>query len=117
MKALARLHALLTLWPWLALLSLYALSFEARKIIGHWPVPYADDPKGIWRDFDTTLGPLLTNGLLAGLFFGIVPWIVLYFLFWRFSSPRTRCLSPLTGLLGIAALWLEPGGRFAWWMD
>jgi hypothetical protein len=77
------------LYPAALLACLYATWFEARKVLGHWPRPSLDDPKGV-AGIDLPYG--LTRLFLGGLPFGLILNLGLL-LAWGVSCGAARKLS------------------------
>ncbi len=104
--------------PLIPLIALYALSFRAEALIGHWPHVMINDPKWIGKD-DAIWGLLLHVNCKAEAFagWGLFTWAALMLHLRR--SLTTKQL--IWHVVIFVAAWMiflyEPGGRFWWWMD
>jgi hypothetical protein len=117
---LAGIHNLLAFAPALVVLSLYVLYWQAGVLLGHPPVPYADDPKFIVPGsirLDILYFLVLFN--LIGTCFGLVIVPVLSVVMWKRYARLWSVLLLVAFVLGFVMLRLDPGldPIWTWFFD
>jgi hypothetical protein len=106
------------LLPGLAPLTmLFYASWEARKIVGHWPQWMLDDPKIVFND---AVYDVVSDNL--GFGFCVSGWATFTFTALMIHLTRQLPAAHLRWLLRAYAIgWLilaiEPSRRYGWWMD
>lgn len=117
-RTLAWIHGVAAVLPLTLMAALYLLSWRAMQLIGHWPVPWKDDPKflGGGDTFYEMLLVLINPLLLAAM---IAPsiWLTLMAVLWRRYGWGRRVALTLALVAGIAVFALDPSRRMMWWMD
>jgi hypothetical protein len=105
-------------FPGVALLALLSLAVRAAIVLGHWPRPMIDDPKGLGFDLHYDLVVyLVTAAIISPLAF------VVFTLMHLTGIARTRHLDAcaLVFVLCIVAFWmtavLDPGQVISWLGD
>jgi hypothetical protein len=117
---LAGMHHLLAFAPALVVLSLYVLYWQAGVLLGHPPVPYADDPNFIVPGsirLDILYFLVLFN--LIGTCFGLVIVPVLSVVMWKRYARLWSVLLLVAFVLGFVMLRLDPGldPIWTWFFD
>ncbi|HYF62917.1 MAG TPA: hypothetical protein VD886_08905 [Herpetosiphonaceae bacterium] len=117
-RLLAATYLLVAGAPWLFLAGLALLAGRAAQILGHWPVPLADDP-GLIAPGD---GPYANLGRLStALRFWLLfsPFLLPGFVVLTWREFRRRTTYALIGLylLGLVAIRIDPFGLLAWIID
>lgn len=117
-RLLAAAYLLVAAAPWLFIGGLALLAGRAAQILGHWPIPLADDPTLI-APADGLYGDLgrLSTALRFWLLFSpfLLPGFVT--LTWREFRRRTTYAMIAVYLLGLIAIRLDPFGLLAWIID
>ena len=112
------LHYVFTAAPLAAVAAVNLLSWRAAVKIGHWPVPWQDDPKCIVPN-DVLLQVLypsiwlLLLGAVASLVFFPALLVALGYAY----SVLSRWMLVLIFAGGWVLLTLDPGARFTWFLD
>ena len=108
----------LAMSPLLALLNLYAMSWRATILIGHWPQPLDDDPK--WIGINDAIYNFLyaiTDYSFGMVTFSLFGGIAMALLLWSKYTERQKTWL-VCGFIGAWLIFfLEPSGRFAWIAD
>jgi hypothetical protein len=117
---LAGMHHLLAFAPALVVLSLYVLYWQAGVLLGHPPVPYADDPNFIVPGsirLDILYFLVLFN--MFGTYFGLFIVPVLSAVMWTRYSRIWSVLLLVAFVLGFIALRFDPGlpPIMKWYID
>ncbi len=112
------LHYAFTAAPLSAIAALNLLAWRAAVKLGHWPVPWQDDPKCIAPNdvLFQVLYPsvmLLLLGAAASIFFFPLLMLALGHTY----SWLSRCILVLIFAGGWVLLTLDPGARFTWLLD
>jgi hypothetical protein len=117
-RLLLAAHLLVTAAPWLFIAGMAAWAWRAAAILGHWPVPLADDPKFIATgdQLYDRLGEL-AHTLLNLAFFSVLILPVLAAVTWRDYRPGLRYGLLAFYVLGMLMIPLDPLGLFAWMAD
>ena len=117
---LAFVQVVLAFSPLLAVLALYALSWRGAALIGHWPLPMADDPKFIGQGDTLYAVMYMALCLLFALSCYGLP--ILIALTAMLSYRHAKLWPVLMILLYFASLVLfslleSAGDRMTWFMD
>ena len=117
-RLLAATYLLVAAAPWLFGAGLTLLAWRAAAILGHWPIPLADDPKFI-APSDGLYDGLgrLSTALRFWLLFSpfILPGFVI--MTWREYRRRATFAIIAVYVLGLVAIRLDPFGLLAWIID
>jgi len=112
------LHHLLAFSPLLIVVALYAASWRAEGLIGHWPQPMVDDPwyvipdDGLYRFLLLSIFPLLYCVLGA-----IVSLPALTLVLWRRYPLLWTVFLAVIFVGGLLLIKSDPEQRFIWLMD
>ncbi len=118
MGVLIVLHHILAFAPMLIVLALYAASWRAEGLIGHWPQPSIDDPwygmpdDVLYKVLYLSVIPLMMYCIVSGIgfpAFTLVLWHKYPFL-WNLVL-----IAMFVG--GLILIMSNPGQRFTWYMD
>jgi hypothetical protein len=120
---LAMVHHLLAFAPLVLMGALYALSWRVEALVGHWPLPYRDNPNYVAGDdllAYLLLACLFSSFMLTVFAFPLLPaltWLSVY----RNRRSRYKVIwSALLTAAFIAGLLLfkaDPADRFGWLMS
>lgn len=104
--------------PSALLAALYVYSYRAEQLIGHWPRDLIDDPKWIGKG-DTLYRSLesVVNYTSAYCGWTFVAWLCLILHLQARVSKRRLFFHALLFISAWLAFQMEPGGRWAWFMD
>ncbi len=105
--------------PLLAIAGINLLAWRASVKLGHWPVPWQEDPNCILPNDMLYQGLLPSVGLLflaAITSVCVVPLLMLG-IRRRTYSVLTQCIFVLIFVGGWVLFKLDPGARFTWFID
>ena len=104
--------------PLVPLTVLYVASWRASVVLGHWPLCMTDDPKFIC-DGDALYEQICSYVTCAKAFAGwsIISFVLLFLLLLNQVPKRRLLLMATTFLVAWLVFFMEPGWRFAWWLD
>ena len=107
--------------PLLVVATLFAASWRAAALIGHWPAVYVDDPWFIAPDdvlYVFLRGAVSAIGEWWDVALFALPVLTILIAALRPKYPRLRlAFLVLAFVVGFVLLWADPGDRFRWWAD
>lgn len=110
---------LLSCWPILHHIGLWALANEFQRVNHSWTQMMVDDPKNSYGRISPKFDALYDyiDGLaLLGLFWMFLL-LALFIVNWRRLTVLWRVLIPALVCFWITVFLSDPGGVFAWWLD
>jgi hypothetical protein len=117
-RLLAATYLAVAAAPWLFIAGLAAWAWRAAGVLGHWPVPLADDPQSI------AVGDQLYDRLgrlsdALGYWLLLSPLILPVFVLmtWRGYRRRTSAAIIAVYVIGLIMIRLDPFGLLAWAFD
>jgi ABC-type Na+ efflux pump permease subunit len=115
------LQHLVAFAPFLMIAILFIFSWRVGSIIGHWPIPWQDDPK--YSTPGDLLSDLLYYASFLFLMLSFAAYLVLpaaILILWQYTSRASRLWSVLlvvVFIIGFLVMRSDPGDRFRWLMD
>jgi hypothetical protein len=118
LRVLSFVHVLISVWPLACVAAVHITYVRAAMILGRWPIPMVDDPKGIagvaflGRMTEWTFEAMPLSWALAA----IVPLVALIRKQSQLAAPLVF-LTVLFNIIGIAALAVDPVRALEWYAD